>query len=256
MPSGWPDPLSTILCLKSVTLPRSGDAVPHTPRGLVAGQVSSTRDGTFCMPWVPWMESIFQSDVHMGGSSLYHNYKGFHSIVLLALVDGDFKFVWVEVGAQIFKHSDLTHKIEDGSIGFPESEPLGIGGPKANFFMLGNDAFPLKLWLMKPCSRHSIDLKERVFNYRISRGRRVVENAFGILKSCFRIFQSLLQQEPPVVTRLFMACFVLHNLLRIKYPHFYMSLLQIKYFYFVIISLILNPSSNNFIYLVRKDIVY
>ena len=57
------------------------------------------------------------------GSSLYHNYKGFHSIVLLALVDGDYKFLWMDMGAaesssdaQIFKHSDLRYKI-DGLVG-------------------------------------------------------------------------------------------------------------------------------------------
>ena len=62
--------------------------------------------------WMAWMESIFQSDVHNGEAA-------FHSIVLLALVDGDFKFLWVEVGAarsssdaQFFKHSNLRHKIE------------------------------------------------------------------------------------------------------------------------------------------------
>ena len=83
------------------------------------------------------------------GGSLYHNYKGFHSIVLLALVDGDYKFLWVDMGAvesssdaQVFKHSDLRHIIEDGSIFFRESESLGIGRPKVNFFILGDDAFP------------------------------------------------------------------------------------------------------------------
>ena len=44
--------------------------------------------------------------------------------------------------AHIFKHTDLRHKTEDGSIGFPDSESLGIGGPKVNFFLLGDDAFP------------------------------------------------------------------------------------------------------------------
>ena len=157
------------------------------------------------------------------GGSLFHNYKGFHSIVFLALVDGDCKFLWVDLGAagstsdaQIFKHTDLRHKIEDGSIGFPDSESLGIGGPKVNFFLLGDNAFPLKLWLMKPYSSHSMDLKESVFNYRISRGRTMVENAFGIPTSRFRIFQSPLQQEPPVVNRVVMACLVLHNLLKIR----------------------------------------
>ena len=64
--------------------------------------------------------------------------------------------------AQIFKHTDLKNKIEDSSIGFTDSESLGIGGPKVNFFILGDVAFPLKLWLMRPYSRHGMDLKERV----------------------------------------------------------------------------------------------
>ena len=84
-----------------------------------------------------------------GGGNLYYNYKGFHSIVLLALVDGDYKFLWVEVGAagsssdaRIFKHCNLRHKIEEGSIGFPESESLGIGGPKVNFSSSGTTPPP------------------------------------------------------------------------------------------------------------------
>ena len=132
-----------------------------------------------------------------GGGSLLRNCKGFHSIVLLALVDGDSKFLWVDMGAagstsddQIFKHTNLRHKIEDGSIGIPDSESPGIGGPKVNFFILGDDAFPLKLWLMRPYSSGTTDLKEMVYNYRIRRGRTVVENAFGMLTSRFRIFQN------------------------------------------------------------------
>ena len=160
-----------------------------------------------------------------GGGSLFHNSKGFHSIVLLALVDGDSNFLWVDIGAarstsdaQIFKHTNFRHKIEDGSIGFPDSESLGIGGPKVNFFLIGDDAFPLMLWLTRPYSSHTMDLKEMVFKYRIRHGRTVVENAFRILTSCFIIFQSPLQQEPLVVNRVVMACLVLHNLLRIRYP--------------------------------------
>ena len=118
-----------------------------------------------------------------GGGSLFRNSKGFHSIVLLALVDGDSRFLWVDMGAvgstsdaQIFNHTNLRHKIEDGSIGFPDSESLGIGAPKVNFFLRGDDAFPLMLWLMRPYSNHSMDYKEMVFNYRIRRGRTVVKS--------------------------------------------------------------------------------
>ena len=109
--------------------------------------------------------------------------------------------------ALIFKHTDLRH-----------SESQGIGGSKVNFFLLGDDAFPLMLRLMRPYSSHTMDLKEMVFSYRIRHGRTVVENAVGILTSHFRIFQSPLQQEPPLVNRVAMACLVLHNLLRIRHP--------------------------------------
>ena len=84
-----------------------------------------------------------------GAGSLFHNCKGFHSIVLLALVDGNTKFLWVGMGEagstsddHVFKHTNLWHKIEDGSISFPDSEILGIGGPKVNFFILGGRCLP------------------------------------------------------------------------------------------------------------------
>ena len=63
--------------------------------------------------------------------ALYHNYKGFFSIVILALVDGEYKFRWVDMGtagscldAQIFSSSHLKIKIEDESIGFPSPCPI------------------------------------------------------------------------------------------------------------------------------------
>ena len=66
--------------------------------------------------------------------ALYHNYKGFFSIVMLALVDGQYKFRWVDVGtagscsdAQIFNACQLKRRIEDGRIGFPDPAPITQG---------------------------------------------------------------------------------------------------------------------------------
>jgi len=64
-------------------------------------------------------------------SSLYYNYKGFFSVVIMTLLDGDYKFLWVDISgyrsmfdAQIFNDSELKECLEDNSIGFPELSPI------------------------------------------------------------------------------------------------------------------------------------
>ena len=70
--------------------------------------------------------------------ALYHNYKEFFSIVMLALVEGQYTFRWVDVGtvgscsdAQIFNTCHLKRKIDDGSIGFLDPAPITQGGQDA-----------------------------------------------------------------------------------------------------------------------------
>ena len=135
--------------------------------------------------------------------ALYHNYKGFFSIVMLALVDGQYKFRWVDVGtggscsdAQIFTACHLKRKIDDGSIGFPDPAPITQGDRDVHYFIPADDAFALKTWLMKPYGRRMLTREEGIVNYRISRGRRVVENAFGILVSRFRVMMTIIELPP------------------------------------------------------------
>ena len=153
--------------------------------------------------------------------SEYFNYKGYFSLVLLALVDANYKFLWVNVGAsgsssdaQIFNRSKLKRRIENGTMGLPPPEPLGPGGPDLHYFLLGDDAFALMPWLVKPYSRRQLTREERIANYRISRGRRVVENSFGILVNRFRVLLTTMEQRPKVVRDIVLTCVVLHNMLR------------------------------------------
>ena len=93
----------------------------------------------------------------------YYNYKGFYSILLFALVDADYQYVWIDVGtngccpdAQLFNRSDLKACIEDGTIGFPAATALPVEDRLLPYYLLGDDAFALRTWLMKPYSKRNM----------------------------------------------------------------------------------------------------
>ena len=157
--------------------------------------------------------------------SQYYNYKKFYSVVLMALVDSDYKFLWVDVGAdgrasdgQIFNVSELKECLVDGSINLPDAEPLPNDDRDFPYFLVGDDAFALRSYMMKPYGHRELNRAQRIFNYRLSRGRRVVENAFGIMASRWRCLLHTLCQGPEVVRTIVETCVVLHNLMRLRFP--------------------------------------
>lgn len=160
-----------------------------------------------------------------GTGTMYHNYKGFFSIVLMALVDADYKFMWIDVGglgsqsdAQIYNQSELKECLEDGSIGLPAPAPLPNDDRDFPYFLLGDDAFGLQTFLMKPYSGRMLTREEMIANYRISRARRVVENAFGVMAQRWRVLLSTMQQLPLTVQAIIEACVCLHNFIRLRNP--------------------------------------
>ncbi|XP_052217908.1 putative nuclease HARBI1 [Dreissena polymorpha] len=157
--------------------------------------------------------------------TMYHNYKGFFSIVLMALVDENYKFMWIDVGglgsqsdAQIYNQSELKECLEDGSIGLPPPSPLPNDDQDFLYFLLGDDAFGLRSFLMKPLSDRTLTREELIANYRISRARRVVENAFGILAHRWRVLLATMQQMPLTAQVIIESCVCLHNFIRIRNP--------------------------------------
>lgn len=67
---------------------------------------------------------------------------------------------------------------------------------------------------MRPYPRRGdLDLSKKVFNYRLSRARRIVENAFGILVTKWRIFRKPIIASEHTVRKIVQACVCLHNFL-------------------------------------------
>ena len=153
--------------------------------------------------------------------SVYYNYKQFFSIVLMALVDANYKFIYIQVGATgagsdggVFRDTELRELVEEDKLSIPPPEEMPGGTQKIPYFFVGDEAFPLRTWLMKPLPRKNLSQEQRIYNYRISRARRVVENAFGLLSNRFRCLLTTMAQKPDNVTRIVMACCIVHNILR------------------------------------------
>ncbi|XP_037515884.1 uncharacterized protein LOC119393136 [Rhipicephalus sanguineus] len=96
--------------------------------------------------------------------------------------------------------------------------PVGNEGPLPYFFV-GDEAFPLKEYMMRPYPRrtlHDDDSKaheRRVFNYRMTRARRVIENTFGILAQRWRMLRRPIKAKEGNIKAYIGACIVLHNFL-------------------------------------------
>ena len=85
--------------------------------------------------------------------------------------------------ARVFTNSALYSKMSNGLLIPDWSITLGSSSTLIPLLFLGDPALP---WLMKPYPENvTTTTEEKVFNYRQSRARMVVENAFGRLKGCW-----------------------------------------------------------------------
>lgn len=110
--------------------------------------------------------------------SLYHNYKGTFSTVLLAVADHRYKITyahWNNYGhngdAGIFDRSDFKAAILDARnpLSLPPPSPLPDYRQDTllPFYFLGDQAFPLMENLMKPYPATVQERELKIFNYRL-----------------------------------------------------------------------------------------
>lgn len=137
--------------------------------------------------------------------SAYYNYKNFHSIVMQAVVDADANFLIVDVGevgrnsdGGVFAASNFGRRFIDQNLNLPL--PRQLDPEKATLFpyvFVGDEAYGLTKHLMKPFARTTAITKERkIYNYRHSRARRIVECAFGMMVKKFRVLEHPMLVHP------------------------------------------------------------
>ena len=137
------------------------------------------------------------------------------------MVDVDYKFIYVDVGCQgrigdagVYFNSTLCTALVSNSLNIPQPELIPGNNVPFPYVFGADEAFPLKTFIMKPFARRGLIQMERIFNYRLSRARRIVENAFGILASRFRVFRGPTMMGTATAEKVVLAATVPHTFMR------------------------------------------
>ena len=113
------------------------------------------------------------------GSDFY-NYKVFFSIVMLAIFDYDYKFLFVDAGCQrrisdrgAFRNLAFSKVLERGKLNLPDPVPIPTStdptwlheqNDTLPYEFVANDAFPLGKHSKKPYPQTNLNDRKRMFN--------------------------------------------------------------------------------------------
>ena len=143
-----------------------------------------------CIGAIYGKHACIRKPSHTG--TLWHNYKGFFSMVLLVICDARYCFSFVDVGeygsnsdSGVLKNSNMGRIFDRNQMGVPDSELIEGTNYELPYFLVGDEIFPLQNWLMCPYSGNTLTNDQRkIFNYRLF---IVIASGFWFLIwGCFR----------------------------------------------------------------------
>lgn len=170
-----------------------------------------------CVGCIDGKHVRIKKPLHSG--SMYRNYKQYFSIVLQAVAGPDYRFLAIDIGAYgkesdggIFRHSNLSKKLETGALGVQRLSGLPGTETTVPHVLLGDEAYPLKTYLMRPYPVSKLGPSETIFNNRLSKARQVVECAFGIMTSKWRLLHKAIEVNPDEADTIVKCICLLHNI--------------------------------------------
>ena len=104
--------------------------------------------------------------------------------------------------------------MEAGQVQWPDPTFLPGTQTVLPYFIVGDSGFPLKSYLMRPFAKGmNYGNREKVFNYRLSRARRIVECAFGTLQKKWKLMNSRLEWKLETTEIIVLSIITMHNFL-------------------------------------------
>lgn len=159
-------------------------------------------------------------DAPPNAGSIFYNYKGTHSIILMGIADAEYKFLYIDVGRNgrfsdggVFNRCTFGQALDTNQLSLPPPKALPGRELPVPYVLVADDAFALRPNLLKPYSQRGLTMVQRVYNYRLSRARRIIENVFGIMSARFRVLRKPLSLDAEKSKKVTLACCVLHNYL-------------------------------------------
>lgn len=144
---------------------------------------------------------------------------------MLGCCDADGYFTSIECGfagrnsdGGVFQVSALGHWLEREGLNIPTEStalPNDATGNRFPYFFVGDNAFPLRRNLLRPYSVRNLDNVKRIYNYRLSRGRKSIECTFGMLTQKFQILLKAIScRKYSTIISIIQCVCILHNYIR------------------------------------------
>lgn len=138
----------------------------------------------------------------------------------MGIADADYKLIYIDVGQNgkysdggVFNRCTFGLALDTNKLNLPPSKPLPGRTIPVPYVLVADDAFAMRPNLLKPYAQHGMSMVQRVFNYRLGRAHRIIENVFGIMSARFRVLRKPIHLDAIKTKRVVLACCVLHNYL-------------------------------------------
>ncbi|CAH2002906.1 unnamed protein product [Acanthoscelides obtectus] len=107
-----------------------------------------------------------------GSGSYFYNYKGTHSLVLMAVVKANLEFIMCDLGINgrisdggVIEYSSFYKKLKNCQLLLPPPTKPRNSNTSLPFVFIADEAFTLRSDFLKPFGRQGLNNEEKIFNY-------------------------------------------------------------------------------------------